>query len=278
VSCLSATSCIAVGGYTNAAGTQLALVQTWNGTSWTQDTPGPISASLASVSCSAATDCMAVGGFESARWDGTSWTTQSTPMPTAQATGGLGAISCTSSTFCMAVGSTPPSTLAEAWKGTSWTTQSTPNNGLQGPEGNGGDWLSDVSCTGANACTAVGAFSAYHEGGVLAASWDGKTWTPQAVGPGGVMVFALLNGVSCLSTTDCTAVGTSWDALAETWDGTSWTVENLPTPSGAAGLELGTNPVSLNSVSCTSATTCTAVGSYTTTNIGRSTQLIEQSS
>lgn len=69
-----------------------------------------------------------------------------------------------------------------------------------------------------------------------------------------------LTGVSCTSASACTAVGfystsSGSRALAERWNGTSWKIQ--PTPSSA-------NPedfLLLFSVSCTSATSCTAVGS-----------------
>jgi hypothetical protein len=58
--------------------------------------------------------------------------------------------------------------------------------------------------------------------------------------------------VTCVDTTDCIAVGSpsgSEIGLAEQWDGTTWTA--LKTPNGTGNLE---------SVSCTSATSCVAVG------------------
>jgi hypothetical protein len=68
-----------------------------------------------------------------------------------------------------------------------------------------------------------------------------------------------LNAVSCTSPTNCAAVGDYyWTAngpqltLVEHWDGTAWRVE--PSPSTARGS-------TLYSVSCPSATSCTAVGS-----------------
>jgi hypothetical protein len=68
------------------------------------------------------------------------------------------------------------------------------------------------------------------------------------------------SGVSCASTTSCTAIGYFIDIggarepLSEFWDGTRWTI--LTT----AG-QIGGN---LNAVSCSSATACTAVGVFFT--------------
>ena len=72
---------------------------------------------------------------------------------------------------------------------------------------------------------------------------------------------ASLNGVSCTSSTACTAVGFSLGSsgpiltLAEVWNGASWATQTTPNPSGTLG-------ANLNSVSCVSATACTAVGYY----------------
>jgi len=68
-----------------------------------------------------------------------------------------------------------------------------------------------------------------------------------------------LNGVSCVSATDCiavgeqaggTATGTLVSALIESWNGTAWSVVPSPQPGNRA----------LYGVSCTSAARCTAVG------------------
>ena len=96
--------------------------------------------------------------------------------------------------------------------------------------------------------------------GNLAAGWDGAHWSLETVPNLG----ATLNGVSCAAASACIAVGYSPAAPIVVggpgsvqqdyvWDGTTWTAQQLPTRSGrAAG--------SLNAVSCTSSTVCTAVG------------------
>src|SRR5439155_136091 len=65
-------------------------------------------------------------------------------------------------------------------------------------------------------------------------------------------------GVSCPSTSACTAVGTGNGGLtlAEYWNGSSWAIQ--ATPNVAAGAR-----DNLTDVSCASATACTAVGYYT---------------
>ena len=106
--------------------------------------------------------------------------------------------------------------------------------------------LSDVSCTSASSCVAVGTFLGSVQGTkafdnfTLAENWNGTTWTvvpspsPKLPGQG-----AELNSVSCTSSTSCMAVGETLvfhepggyfipHPLAEAWNGTTWT--ELPTP------------------------------------------------
>jgi hypothetical protein len=270
VSCTSATACTAVGSFVNQQGNALTLAERFDGRRWTiQRTPNPPGAGdpeLSGVSCTSATACTAVGSYINnsnasdaplaERWDGTSWTIQST-TPTSP--GGedavLNAVSCTSATACTAVGvSGDALTFAEAWNGRNWTIQSTPN-----PSGRLVEQLYGVSCTSATACTAVGGplLDSGLAGVTLAEFWNGTNWTIQSTpNPSG----ASLNGVSCTSATDCRAVGNYIDdqgdngpPLVERWDGTSWTIQVTPNFSGDLN-------EALNGVSCAAATACTAVG------------------
>jgi hypothetical protein len=66
----------------------------------------------------------------------------------------------------------------------------------------------------------------------------------------------ILERVSCVSASICTAVGTyshgnSGMTLAERWNGTNWSIQQTPNPSGGGAL---------SGVSCVSASACTAVG------------------
>jgi hypothetical protein len=70
----------------------------------------------------------------------------------------------------------------------------------------------------------------------------------------------VLTAVSCLTAASCEAVGELVNqgnplTLAEAWNGSTWTVQPTPNPSVAQGS-------TLNAVSCTSASACTAVGQY----------------
>ncbi|HEY2552639.1 MAG TPA: hypothetical protein VGI64_18880, partial [Streptosporangiaceae bacterium] len=139
-----------------------------------------------------------------------------------------------------------------------WHLQEPPN-----PAGSVGSSLSGVSCSAADACTAVGSDESVSGGqGVFttyAERWDGSSWTIQNTPAG---TSSNLNGVDCLSATDCvavgdilTGVGINLDTLAETWNGSTWTIQGTPTPTGATR-------AFLSEVSCVSATSCEAVGSF----------------
>lgn len=120
--------------------------------------------------------------------------------------------------------------------------------------------LNAVACTNPTSCIAVGSSGASGATITLAEAWNGSAWTVQPTPvPAGGSDSSLL-GVACESAGACLAVG-AYDnghgnsALAETWDGASWTIQNVTLPAGALGGDL-------ISVSCGSASACTAVGSY----------------
>jgi hypothetical protein len=180
-------------------------------------------------------------------------------------TSALQADSCLSATSCIAVGSylSPTNTeltLTESWDGTSWTIDDATN-----PPPVTGVLLS-MSCSAANSCTAVGYTNIPNHVLLVpfAESWNGTTWTVHA--PQRIRGTGVLYGVSCPSVTTCIAVGT-YDAgdgdffpMAEMWNGTRWTLQTVPNPTTApTNIRNG-----LNSISCTSPSFCTAVGSYTT--------------
>ena len=141
---------------------------------------------------------------------------------------------------------------------TPWTVQATPN-----PSGVLMPGLDDVSCASATSCIAVGSYSTndYENAQPLAEHWNGRTWAIQ--NPSGP-VGAYLTGVSCTSTKSCTAVGDYYDSVskegllvAEHWNGRTWSIQAVPNPTGT-----GAEYPGLDSVSCASARSCTAVGSY----------------
>ncbi len=233
------------------------------GTSWTvqstlnTNTGGWLGGTLdGGVSCTSSTACMAAGYSYSKTfyrllgegWNGHTWAIQPDSKP---ATGGQPfGISCRWAKDCTAVGNRLTGmTLAEHWNGKKWSATATKHLGA----------LESVSCPATGNCTAVGSNPA---GKALAEHWNGKTWSDQSVAS--PQQQNLLYSVSCTAVKDCLAVGLggstspslSLGPIAEHWTGGSWTVLTPANPAPTGDI------TELNSVSCTSATNCVAVGDY----------------
>jgi hypothetical protein len=275
VSCTAATTCTAVGAYTNSAGTDVALAEIRNGKKWASepivDPAGSQGSSLDGASCNAATACTAVGTYTNAAeidvtlaevWSGKKQLIEPTPNPTGATPSSLSGVSCTEVRVCTAVGTYTDSagtevTLAEAWNGKRWVIEPTSD-----PIGAIASSLDGVSCTSASACTAVGSYSIGAATDLLLAEvWNGASWAMELTPPPVGSTSSYLYGVSCTASTSCTAVGNSTNSvgtdvtLAEVWNGTSWAMASTPNSIGAQGSYLF-------GLSCTSASACTAVGDY----------------
>jgi hypothetical protein len=262
VSCASARACTAAGFGTNNAGEGTTLTERWDGTRWriqrSAVPAGAVSSSLNGVSCSAPGTCTAVGLYFTPgqrdlalaeRWSGGQWRLQQFPRRPATAHGSeLSGVSCPAARSCFATGSYfikgGSAAFIAAWDGSRWRVQPAP-----GPARTG--LLFGVSCSAPSACVAVGDHGT--------AVWNGTSWRYVAMAvPAGAQAPSL-NGVSCTSAGACTAVGSYFSTaggpltLAETWNGTAWRVQASPNP-----VAQGRNQ--LNTVSCTAASACTAVG------------------
>jgi hypothetical protein len=167
VDCIGPNFCVAVGSYQTGSNTLKNYAIFWNGTNWSLQTlPAPeglVRSQLLDVSCTPSPNrCTAVGDGESStvsflpqayRFNGSTWTQQSTPSPSGSLESFLRGVSCATETSCTAVGNWLTSNselrnLAEKWNGTSWSIQSTPNR-------SGVNFLEDASCHGTS-CIAVG--------------------------------------------------------------------------------------------------------------------------
>ena len=191
---------------------------------------------------------------------------QATPTPPGVAFVNLNGVWCVSAVSCVAVGyyavgvtSGSGAALVEHWDGSAWTVEPTPAN----PPGSYVSILEAVSCTSPTNCTAVGGSYASIADGADA----GRALERQQLDdPAHACAVRRgqansLDGVSCTSATNCTAVGSysrepdSGRALAEHWNGSAWKIQPAPPGSGPADPDGG-----LYAVSCTSADQCTAVG------------------
>lgn len=150
------------------------------------------------------------------------WSVKATPH-----SGGatnLDGVSCVSSIFCAAVGSKGEvGTLVEIWNGSSWSVSPSPSPGGDPDE------LFGVSCVSSSFCAAVGWY--YDEStGVyrtLIEVWNGLQWSiASSPSPS---IQNVLFGVSCTSSSSCTAVGyddgeSGFVTLVESWNGTDWSI------------------------------------------------------
>jgi hypothetical protein len=116
--------------------------------------------------------------------------------------------------------------------------------------------LTGVACPSTDDCWTVGSYSPLGGTGdqALTEHWDGSSWTV-VTAPDPLAGGDDLNGVACISSSECWAVGGQNDGaggptLTERWDGTTWTA--VPSPSDRAG--------ALYSVTCVSTADCWAVG------------------
>ena len=120
--------------------------------------------------------------------------------------------------------------------------------------------FASVSCVSASWCVAVGYFENGNSNQTLIELWDGSSWSIQPSPNTSPTEDNSLGGVSCVSTTWCVAVGNSYDGttsqtLIEVWDGTNWTIQTSANTSP-------TEDNQLYSVSCTSVSSCVAVGDF----------------
>ncbi len=263
VVCTSRSSCLAVGDFADSTGASRPLSELWNGTSWhVVAIHGPRYSGLNALSCPAATNCTAVGfsryGTLAEAWNGTTWTKTVSPGPVGSIDTNLSSISCAAVNDCVAAGyylnaASTWLTLTESWDGSTWRIVPSPN-----PTGVAGSELIGVSCPGPNSCVAVGeSFDNTGNSFTLAEIWDGSTWslvtTPNAASGS----EDVLNAVSCVSSSQCTAVGQyaalneAMPPLVELWNDTEWSL--------VAGVR---GNGQLAGIDCTGGSTCMAVGSY----------------
>jgi hypothetical protein len=248
VSCKSVTACVAVGAYTKTTSSGPAgslLAESWNGRKWTEARPpvpgGTVISGLDSVSCTSATHCIATGilltNTVSAvlieSWNGRSWSRMKAPPLPATTLGELTTVSCPATKSCVAVGnaSSPKglASLAETWNGKAWTLTT-----VHWPKGTSNEMLSGVSCVAGNRCVAVGTIdsnlnSASNTGKAAAATWNGRAWAVTSVPAPAKGKASLLRDVTCLSASNCVAVGqagpsgsTNGTGLSAFWNGKGW--------------------------------------------------------
>jgi hypothetical protein len=272
VSCASPKYCIAVGYDERADGGDGGpIAETWNGRTWSVKSlkvpAGTSGGALFGVACKSQKSCVAVGdaflkndntAALTELWNGKTWTAARAPVPSGTTTAALNGVSCVTSADCVATGVSTRANgvsagLADTWNGRKWSDVS-----VKLPAGSASGDLAWVSCASSKSCVTVGSYANAKDNSVmLAASWNGRTWTTTRPPASASATSAALQGVSCPSSADCVAVG--WYTrpgggsfgLAESWNGKKWTEVAVPKSPGNGALY---------NVSCVSAKYCLAVG------------------
>jgi serine protease len=270
-SCASTGLCMAVGSYSPSPKLNVPLVEEWNGKTWTAQSTGGLSkiaGELGKISCPSSNYCMAVGNEDvthdalTAQWKNGEWIVEQLPIPKGATYPGLDDVWCASATDCVAIGSdlvgTASALLAEYWNGTTWSMKPTTlPSGAKFPD------LGALSCSSASSCEAVGSYAS--STGValpLAEHWNGSGWTVQSFPTVAGATGEFASAVSCVTAGTCVAVGSVYGQYGTStpaywrWTGTAWSAAaQLPSPSGSTDSFLG-------AVSCSSSTSCTAIGTW----------------
>ena len=238
ISCVSSTSCVALGRDSYAAGLA-GLAARWNGRVWSAMRAPP--KAIDAVSCVSRRVCVAVGEG-AARWDGSRWSAERLQDP-----GGGGvsltSVSCVSRRECFAAGqadtSGPGIGVLEHWSGGRWTVQRASVG-----EDTGFDSSSvTVSCASARRCVAIVRQITYDPANPafsttwFADLWNGHTWS--------TMRAPAVQSISCVPDL-CASIG---DGRAAVLDRRGWHVDR-----SARSPQFGA------SVSCASRRMCVAVG------------------
>jgi len=218
VSCVSRTSCLAVGD-TNTSGDNgpvfgKLFAEKWDGRTWRMaPIADPGRATLAKMSCASARSCFAVGyrfpvtgalyQAISEHWNGKRWSYVRPRRP--QRLSQLLGVSCPGPRNCWAAGWTGnPLTVAERaliehWNGTRWSTRPLPGTPRNSE-------LHSVACPARTRCTAVGV-TGFSRPRMLvedlrAGRWRASVLSRKAVNPGNLG----LDDVSCRTPRLCSAV------------------------------------------------------------------------
>jgi hypothetical protein len=219
------------------------LFETWNGRSWSiMNAPNPEDtgrAGFTGIACPSEDSCFASGYYETddgnraviERWNGTQWSIVPVPVPSGSHFSGLGAVSCPTRTACYAVGGgmTHGSSyaLVEYWNGNTWKIQTSA----------AAAHFSGVSCSSTKNCFVVGYRMKHSVARPLVLRLHLGKWsitgTPKPPDESPNTKSRSLSDVSCLSATNCFAVGGysiryGEQALIEHWNGHGWKLQPSP--------------------------------------------------
>jgi hypothetical protein len=297
LSCFSASSCVAVGSYTDASGdTDGELVTYASGATTAAEAPLPAGAaadpevSITSVACASSTSCVAVGTYRDTSNasqglllsdSGGSWTASEAPLPAGANSGypvaNLASLSCPSPSSCTAVGTYYDSSyhslpLLLTDTSGSWAAAEAPlpASAYSNPDA----YFDSLSCPAAGSCVAAGYYydSSQHRQGLLLSD-TGGSWSARAAPlPAGTAAnpMVTLGSVSCWSAGSCAVAGSYQDGSSDTQGlllsdaQGAWTAVTAVLPTAASD-----DPaVTLPSIACVSPGFCAAAGDYADSNGG----------
>jgi hypothetical protein len=214
VTCLTISSCVAVGTYWDSSGDNHALFETLSGGSWTASTAADPSGATdvfdESIQCFSATSCLAVGSW--GRNSTTSYPlleTLSGGIWTASTLGAQGdllrSLSCPSAGSCMAIGyDNSGQGVAESLSSGTWTRTLIPI-----PSGTSMNGVVGVACpSDINDCVAIGSYrepANAADPDTLMETYSNGTWTPTTgIDSNG---YGFPEGLSCPGLSSCVGVG-----------------------------------------------------------------------
>ncbi len=270
ISCVSRSSCMAVGNDGKLGSTIEGIAVRWDGEEWSlepmPEIEGEELTEPQSVSCVSEKWCAAVGttlgsALDSEytalaeHWNGKEWIVDSLPLPAETIESELYDVSCTSASACTAVGHYMKEDetrylLVERWNGAKWTRQTPPALGKE----HFSEALQSVSCVDASYCVAVGWYEDFSKTGGGAELWNGTSWTKISG-----LSESLLRHVSCPLRNACTVIGLMPGNHTEAvhWDGKGWTApESIPIAPGTSETLLR----GFRDMSCPEADSCTLSG------------------
>ena len=247
VSCVAVKSCVAIGSGTNVnTNVNVQIIWTWNGIKWARTTvpnADPNTMTLyTALHCFSPASCVVIGDLMNttsssatdtplaASWNGIKFTGLAAPQPSRISMPMFNGLSCVSAHSCAVVGSGNSSTgvpspgFEEVWNGKTWTVSK-----WSGPKGDIQAELTDVSCTSAVRCIAVGDHGTAKSGSPAALAWNGSKWTVLKVAGPGAGKAAAFEAISCPVNGKCVTTGMTGKAdfstgvpIAGYWNGRAW--------------------------------------------------------
>ena len=272
VACPQALTCVAVGFTPSQNGPGTSELVTLHGRSWQKASFPVPPAKVFGVdfACPAAGDCEVIVNGAVWQWDmGEQWTPQ-VLAPTGFASFGLQGVACADAASCVvagngATGAGNDTPFIEGWDGQAWSFVS-----LTRPR-RGGD-LFDIACATKTMCMAVGSEqhpNAQDVGFSSSIAYRSTVhgWNLSNAPDTKDAIFGQLTSVACPSVHTCIAPSTftngddQGQAQADVWHDGHWRLTPLP---GIPAASIGQGDSGIGSPACMSATSCIAVGSWTT--------------